>query len=159
MEIENLSMDSNKENVGVLSENKNEKNMNKINDESIKNKIEIQEKKDYADCAVASQKYPSSLDKSEPLCIESKNRFVLFPIANQEIWAMYKKHVASFWTAEEIDLHDDHKDWIKLGKDEQHFIKYVLAFFAASDGIVLENLTSHFINDVKLPEARCFYGF
>merc|ERR1711948_92316 len=72
---------------------------------------------------------------------------------------MYKKHVASFWTAEEIDLHDDTRDWQTLNVQEQHFIKYVLAFFAASDGIVLENLTSHFINDVKLPEARCFYGF
>ena len=108
---------------------------------------------------VALMSYPSSLDKEEPLCIESKNRFVLFPIANKEIWSMYKKHVASFWTAEEIDLHDDHKDWATLNPKEQHFIKYVLAFFAASDGIVLENLTSHFINDVKLPEARCFYAF
>merc|ERR1719425_20504 len=72
---------------------------------------------------------------------------------------MYKKHVASFWTAEEIDLHDDHADWARLNAKEQHFIKYVLAFFAASDGIVLENLTSHFILDVKLPEARCFYAF
>jgi len=106
-----------------------------------------------------TQKYPASLDLEEPLCIESKNRFVLFPIANQEIWSMYKKHVASFWTAEEIDLHDDHKDWAALNAKEQHFIKYVLAFFAASDGIVLENLTSNFINDVKLPEARCFYAF
>jgi len=106
-----------------------------------------------------NQKYPSSMDASEPLCQESKNRFVLFPIANQEIWSMYKKHVASFWTAEEVDLGDDHKDWARLSGKEQHFIKYVLAFFAASDGIVLENLTSHFINDVKLPEARCFYAF
>jgi len=105
------------------------------------------------------QKYPSSMDLSEPLCMETKNRFVLFPIANQEIWSMYKKHVASFWTAEEVDLSDDHKDWARLNAKEQHFIKYVLAFFAASDGIVLENLTSHFINDVKLPEARCFYAF
>merc|ERR1712039_860371 len=72
---------------------------------------------------------------------------------------MYKKHVASFWTAEEIDLHDDTRDWQTLNVQEQHFIKYVLAFFAASDSIVLENLTSHFINDVKLPEARCFYAF
>eukprot|EP01084_Bolivina_argentea_P238713 401070_1 len=106
-----------------------------------------------------SEKYPSSMDLHEPLCIETKNRFVLFPIANKEIWSMYKKHLASFWTAEEVDLHDDHKDWIRLTANEQHFIKYVLAFFAASDGIVLENLTSHFINDVKLPEARCFYAF
>jgi len=99
------------------------------------------------------------MDKVEPLLIEAKNRFVLFPIADQEIWAMYKKHVASFWTAEEIDLGDDLRDWQTLNAKEQHFIKYVLAFFAASDGIVLENLTSHFINDVKLPEARCFYAF
>ena len=103
--------------------------------------------------------YSSSLDSSEPLCTEIKNRFVLFPIQNQEIWSMYKKHVASFWTAEEIDLTQDHKDWVTLSSQEQHFIKYVLAFFAASDGIVLENLTSKFINDVKLPEARCFYAF
>jgi len=104
-------------------------------------------------------KYPSSMDAVEPLLIEAKNRFVLFPIADKEIWGMYKKHVASFWTAEEIDLHDDTRDWQTLNVQEQHFIKYVLAFFAASDGIVLENLTSHFINDVKLPEARCFYAF
>jgi len=108
---------------------------------------------------VATSKYPSSLDASEPLCIESKNRFVLFPLANQQIWSMYKKHVASFWTAEEVDLSQDHRDWQRLSAKEQHFIKYVLAFFAASDGIVLENLTSNFINDVKLPEARCFYAF
>lgn len=104
-------------------------------------------------------KYTSAMDAEEPLLIESKNRFVLFPIADQEIWSMYKKHVASFWTAEEIDLGDDMKDWQSLNAKEQHFIKYVLAFFAASDGIVLENLCSHFINDVKLPEARCFYAF
>ena len=104
-------------------------------------------------------KYPASLDKEEPLCTESKNRFVLYPIKNNEIWKMYKQHLASFWTVEEIDFTNDHNDWIKLKSDEQHFIKYVLAFFAASDGIVLENLTSNFINDVKLPEARCFYAF
>merc|ERR1719150_2625813 len=105
--------------------------------------------------------YSSSMDIKEPLCTEPENhnRFVLFPIQNKEIWSMYKKHVASFWTAEEIDLHDDHRDWAKLNDKEKHFVKYVLAFFAASDGIVLENLTSHFINDVKLPEARCFYAF
>ena len=104
--------------------------------------------------------YPASLDKTEPLCNETKhNRFVLFPIQNQEIWSMYKKHVACFWTAEEIDLAHDMRDWNKLTKNEQHFIKYVLAFFAASDGIVLENLCDNFITDVKLPEARCFYAF
>ena len=95
----------------------------------------------------------------EPILVENKNRFVLFPLQNQEIWKMYKKHVASFWTAEEIDLSQDLVDWKKLNKDEKHFIKYVLAFFAASDGIVLENLADNFISEVQLPEARCFYGF
>ena len=108
-----------------------------------------------------SIKYNSSLDKTEPLCNEneSHSKYVLFPIQNQEIWKMYKQQVACFWTVEEIDLSNDFRDWQKLTKDEKHFIKYVLAFFAASDGIVLENLCTNFITDVKLPEARCFYGF
>ena len=106
----------------------------------------------------ASSMYPATLDATEPLCLESKNRFVLFPLANMEIWSMYKKQVASFWTPEEVDMSQDHRDWQRLKANEQHFVKYVLAFFAASDGIVLENLTSNFINDVKLPEARCFYA-
>ncbi len=72
---------------------------------------------------------------------------------------MYKKSVASFWTPEEIDLDQDLHDWEKLNKDEQHFIKYVLAFFAASDGIVTENLAQQFTTEVQIPEARCFYGF
>eukprot|EP00485_Elphidium_margaritaceum_P008144 CAMPEP_0202685134 /NCGR_PEP_ID=MMETSP1385-20130828/819_1 /ASSEMBLY_ACC=CAM_ASM_000861 /TAXON_ID=933848 /ORGANISM="Elphidium margaritaceum" /LENGTH=369 /DNA_ID=CAMNT_0049339401 /DNA_START=87 /DNA_END=1196 /DNA_ORIENTATION=+ len=143
MQTDNASAESNKENVPVAEQ---KANVEKSVDSPVKQLSKV-------------HKYPSSMDKEEPLCIESKNRFVLFPIANQEIWAMYKKHVASFWTAEEIDLHDDTKDWRNLTNDEKHFIKYVLAFFAASDGIVLENLTSHFINDVKLPEARCFYAF
>ncbi len=91
--------------------------------------------------------------------IENTKRFVLFPLQDMEVWAMYKQHLASFWTAEEIDFQSDHTDWKKLTNDEKHFIKYVLAFFAASDGIVLENLTLNFINDVQLPEARCFYAF
>jgi ribonucleotide reductase beta subunit family protein with ferritin-like domain len=90
---------------------------------------------------------------------ENPNRFVLFPIQHNAIWEMYKKHEASFWTAEEIDLSQDAKDWEGLNSDEQHFIKHVLAFFAASDGIVLENLGSRFLSEVQLPEARCFYGF
>merc|ERR1712176_887910 len=76
-----------------------------------------------------------------------------------EIWDMYKKHVASFWTAEEIDLSVDIKDWKKLTDNERHFLKHVLAFFAASDGIVLENLLENFGLEVQLPEARCFYAF
>jgi len=95
----------------------------------------------------------------EPLLKENKDRFVLFPIQDREIWNMYKKHEASFWTAEEIDLSQDTKDWETLNENEQHFLKHVLAFFAASDGIVLENLVKRFLQEVQLPEARCFYGF
>jgi len=95
----------------------------------------------------------------EPILTENQNRFVLFPLQNNEIWKMYKKHLACFWVATEIDLSQDLNDWKTLKQDEKHFIKYVLAFFAASDGIVLENLADNFICEVKLPEARCFYGF
>ena len=95
----------------------------------------------------------------EPLLDESKDRFVLFPIKYGDIWEMYKKAMASFWTAEEIDLQQDLIDWKKLSNDEQHFIKHILAFFSASDGIVNENLALRFYNDVQVPEARCFYGF
>ncbi len=95
----------------------------------------------------------------EPLLKPNKDRFVLFPIEEDDIWEMYKKHEASFWTAEEIDLDQDKKDWANLSDDETHFVKHVLAFFAASDGIVLENLAINFIREVQSPEARCFYGF
>lgn len=97
---------------------------------------------------------------TEPILKENKDRFVLFPIKHREIWEMYKKAEASFWTAEEIDLNPDLQDWEnKLNDDEKHFIKHVLAFFAASDGIVNENLAINFMNEVQYPEARCFYGF
>jgi ribonucleoside-diphosphate reductase beta chain len=95
----------------------------------------------------------------ELLLQENKERFVLLPIKYPEIWKMYKQHEASFWTAEEIDLSADLVDWEKLSADEQHFVKHVLAFFAASDGIVNENLAVNFMKEVQLPEARCFYGF
>lgn len=96
----------------------------------------------------------------EPILKENKDRFVLFPIKHMNLWEMYKKAEASFWTAEEIDLGQDLYDWEhKLNSDEKHFIKHVLAFFAASDGIVNENLAVNFINNVQYPEARCFYGF
>lgn len=95
----------------------------------------------------------------EALLKENKNRFVLFPIKHNDIWEMYKKAEASFWTAEEIDLSHDIKDWEKLNDGERHFITHVLAFFAASDGIVNENLAINFIREVQIPEARCFYGF
>merc|ERR1712190_4906 len=99
------------------------------------------------------------LEKSDPLLMENPRRWVMFPIQHHEIWEMYKKHEASFWTAEEIDLSQDNKDWQNLSGDEQHFITHVLAFFAASDGIVLENLLGKFSTEVQLPEARAFYGF
>ena len=95
----------------------------------------------------------------EPMLVENPNRFVLFPFKYHDFWDMYKKHVASFWTAEEIDLEQDQRDWEKLNENEQHFIKYVLAFFAASDGIVNENLAQKFCTEVQVPEVRCFYGF
>jgi len=99
------------------------------------------------------------LEKSDPLLKENPRRWVLFPIQYPTIYEMYKKHEASFWTAEEIDLAQDSKDWCTLTEGEQHFIKCILAFFAASDGIVLENLASHFSTEVQIPEARAFYGF
>ncbi|GAB3202988.1 ribonucleoside-diphosphate reductase beta chain [Pontibacter aydingkolensis] len=95
----------------------------------------------------------------EPILQENPNRFVLFPIQHDDIWQMYKKAEASFWTAEEIDLSQDIKDWENLNDGERHFISHVLAFFAASDGIVNENLAINFMQEVQIPEARCFYGF
>ncbi len=95
----------------------------------------------------------------EPLLKETKDRFVLFPIKHDEVWTMYKNAEASFWTTEEIDLSHDLPDWERLTKDERHFISHVLAFFAASDGIVNENLVLNFMKEVQIPEARCFYGF
>jgi len=99
------------------------------------------------------------LEKNDPLLKENPQRWVMFPIQYHEIWEMYKKHEASFWTAEEVDLSQDNKDWDKLTDAEQHFLKHVLAFFAASDGIVLENLASRFSSEIQSPEARAFYGF
>lgn len=100
------------------------------------------------------------MENVEPILQDNKDRFVLFPITHKEIWEMYKKAEASFWTAEEIDLSPDLQDWEnKLNADEKHFIKHVLAFFAASDGIVNENLAVNFMREVQWPEARCFYGF
>lgn len=95
----------------------------------------------------------------EVILENNPQRHVLYPIRYDDLFEMYKKSVASFWTAEEIDLAHDSRDWDKLNKNEQHFIKYSLAFFAASDGIVSENLALNFYDEVKVPEARCFYGF
>ena len=96
---------------------------------------------------------------TEPLLTPDDNKYVMFPISNQDIWAMYKKQIDCFWRAEEIDLSKDINDWESLDKDEKYFISMILAFFAASDGIVLENLAVRFMKDVQLSEARAFYGF
>lgn len=95
----------------------------------------------------------------EPILKENSNRFVLFPIQHDDIWQFYKKAEASFWTAEEIDLGQDLKDWKGLTDGERHFITHVLAFFAASDGIVNENLAENFVSEVQYTEAKFFYGF
>ena len=97
--------------------------------------------------------------QQEPILQENKNRFVIFPIQHNDIWQWYKKQEASFWTAEEIDLHQDVVDWKKLNDDERYFLKHILAFFAASDGIVNENLAENFVNEVQYSEAKFFYGF
>uniref|UniRef100_A0A061RB71 Ribonucleoside-diphosphate reductase beta chain n=1 Tax=Tetraselmis sp. GSL018 TaxID=582737 RepID=A0A061RB71_9CHLO len=98
-------------------------------------------------------------EEDEPLLKDNPDRYCMFPIKYNSIWEFYKKAEASFWTAEEVDMSADLPHWQGLNEDEKHFIKYVLAFFAASDGIVLENLAGRFLMDVQVPEARAFYGF
>lgn len=95
----------------------------------------------------------------EPILKDNKQRFVLFPIEHHDIWKFYKQAEASFWTAEEIDLSQDLKDWEALNEGERHFVSHVLAFFAASDGIVNENLAENFVAEVQYTEAKFFYGF
>ena len=99
-----------------------------------------------------------SKSTQEPLLMEDENRYVMFPIRDQDIWKMYKKQEDLFWRVEEVDLSKDTKDWQKLSPDEKHFISMILAFFASSDGIVLENLAIRFMGEVQLSEARAFYG-
>ena len=101
-------------------------------------------------------RFEASLD---PILMHSTNRFTTFPIRYADLWDLYKKAVGSFWTSEEIDLAADLKDWARLTPDEQHFIKMVLAFFAASDGIVMENIDLNFAKDVQIAEARSFYAY
>ena len=96
---------------------------------------------------------------NEPLLENNPRRFVLFPIKYHDVWQMYKKAVASFWSVEEVDLSKDRDDWECLKQEEQHFVSHILAFFAASDGIVNENLIERFSREVQVTEARCFYGF
>ena len=135
-------------------------NMNKLN---IQNKENIIEQapisKQLSKVQVQSKKVKTNLSEEEPLLKENPGRFVIFPIQYQDIFQMYKKAVASFWTVEEVDLSQDLKDWDSLKDGERHFISHVLAFFAASDGIVNENLVERFAQEVQIPEARCFYGF
>lgn len=95
----------------------------------------------------------------EPLLRPDENRFVMFPIQHHDVWNLYKKSMDSFWKAEDIDLSKDYSDWIKLSDDERHFIKMVLAFFAASDGVVIENLISRFMVEIQSSEIRAFYSF
>ncbi len=103
---------------------------------------------------------PQNTAVEEPILSDNPNRFVLFPIEHDDIWSFYKKSEASFWTAEEIDLEADQVDWnTKLNDDERYFIKHILAFFAASDGIVNENLAENFVAEVQYTEAKFFYGF
>lgn len=99
------------------------------------------------------------MSKTEPILQEDESRYVMFPIKHDDIWNMYKKQVDCFWRAEEVDLSKDKDDWEKLSSEERHFISMILAFFAASDGIVLENLGLRFMGDVQISEARAFYGF
>jgi len=100
-----------------------------------------------------------SRNNTEPILTRNDNRFVMFPIEHQDVWEMYKKSVDCFWRAEEIDLSKDYAHWESLNADEKYFISMILAFFAASDGIVLENLATRFMSDVQVAEARAFYGF
>lgn len=110
--------------------------------------------------SIISVKKSKKMSAVEPILQENKDRFVIFPIQHKDIWEWYKKQEACFWTAEEIDLHQDLTDWNnKLSDDERYFIKHILAFFAASDGIVNENLAENFVNEVQYSEAKFFYGF
>jgi ribonucleoside-diphosphate reductase beta chain len=113
-----------------------------------------------ADNIDLNKELDSNITVEEPILKENPNRFVLFPIEHSDIWEMYKKQEASIWTAEELDLSPDLVDWdSKLNDDERFFIKHVLAFFAASDGIVNENLAENFLSEVQYTEAKFFYGF
>lgn len=146
----------------ILTENaSNVRKMSIGNDEAAP-KMQQQESPSTSSSAVASltNKSVVPFDPSiEPLLRENPRRFVIFPIQYFDIWQMYKKAEASFWTVEEVDLSKDMTDWEKLTDNERHFISHVLAFFAASDGIVNENLVERFSQEVQVTEARCFYGF
>lgn len=141
-----------KSNVLCASNKENQLSSNK---DKLSSKAQHVEKKQTVDSA----KTVSQSIQDEPLLRDNPGRFVIFPIKYHDIWQMYKKAEASFWTAEEVDLSKDLTDWANLKPDERHFITHVLAFFAASDGIVNENLVERFSQEVQVPEARFFYGF
>jgi len=125
-------------------------------------KLSLEDKENSAKTMVGKAEVNPAVVKkqeTEPLLMENPRRFVILPIQYGDIWQMYKKAEASFWTAEEVDLSKDLGHWENLKDDERYFIKHVLAFFAASDGIVNENLVERFMKEVQVPEARCFYGF
>ena len=149
VEISNLHLSENKEN-STDGSNKSPVKTNTI--------VKTPVKKPSAISSKVGQQL-KALEVDEPLLKENPRRFVILPIQYDAIWKMYKKAEASFWTAEEVDLSKDLSDWAKLKKEEKHFVSHVLAFFAASDGIVNENLVERFMQEVQVPEARCFYGF
>ncbi|TVY50879.1 Ribonucleoside-diphosphate reductase small chain [Lachnellula cervina] len=160
--IEGLKMDSPLKKINFESAGKEnapfETDATLVDDIEAKKPIVEQVKTEEKAVVVSSTIKPEEAD--EPLLQDNPQRFVLFPIKYHEIWHMYKKAQASFWTAEEIDLSKDLHDWNnKLNDDERYFVSHVLAFFAASDGIVNENLVERFSGEVQIPEARCFYGF
>lgn len=130
----------------------------KRSNSAIEKLVELEVKKELLVDSVDSLT-TTTIDSAEPILCEEQNRYVLFPIQHDDIWQSYKKAEASFWTAEEIDLNRDMKDWAALKDEERHFISHILGFFAGSDGIVMENLGMRFMNEVKISEARCFYGF
>lgn len=148
--------------ANILTESINKLNIDKENQvlkQKVSNVENVKIIKADSPKKLALNKAPTVNKEIEPLLKDNPQRFVIFPIQYDDIFAMYKKAVASFWTVEEVDLSKDITDWDKLKDDERHFISHVLAFFAASDGIVNENLVERFCQEVQVPEARCFYGF
>jgi len=148
--------------ANILTESINKLNIDKENQvlkQKVSNVENVKIIKADSPKKLALNKAPTVNKEIEPLLKDNPQRFVIFPIQYDDIFAMYKKAVASFWTVEEVDLSKDITDWDKLKNDERHFISHVLAFFAASDGIVNENLVERFCQEVQVPEARCFYGF
>ncbi|KAK3793751.1 hypothetical protein RRG08_043399 [Elysia crispata] len=144
--------------VGINDENKNP--LDQIKTRKPLGTSVLQNQNSVLDQSTPVKKVVSKpVEQEEPLLKENPRRFVVFPIEYHDIWQMYKKAEASFWTAEEVDLSKDLDQWEKLKKEEKHFISHVLAFFAASDGIVNENLVERFSKEVQVTEARCFYGF